>query len=141
MRLDAPRRRRTSGQALVETALATPLLLALLLLALAGGRMISASIDITGAARAAAGAAAHDAYLGMSLAQQTSDAQLAAAQEMGLSGTCDGVSNACLVALAPPAAGAAGGHVEQVTLSEPVDTWLPMLPQARVSTQAMAGTP
>lgn len=125
------------GQAVVELAVALPLLVALATLVFAGGRLLATSVALTDAARAGAVAAASDVARGQP-SQAASDAVAAAAAEgTPLSCSGDGIPDGC-VAVATTTGSTSGEPMEVVTVYDQVNTGVPGLPPLQIQEQAAA---
>lgn len=94
VRTAAPARASELGQAIVETVLIVPLLLALTLVVIDGSQLLLEDIGLTSSARAAVAAAVGDLSRGLSQAQALADAQAAALAE-GTPIAC-GTGNTCV---------------------------------------------
>lgn len=110
------------GQALVETALLLPLLLALAVLVVIGAELLRTEIGLTDAARAGAAAAAGAATRGAS--PQTAAEQAAAAEGVHLHCAGIGVPPGC-VSVATATGPQSGVHMEVVDVYDTVVPWWP----------------
>lgn len=125
------------GQALVETALLLPLLAVLVLAAVDGGQLMSASIALTNAAAAGARAAAADYVHGDAAGQIAADAAQAAHAE-GASLNCSGTGlpPGCIAVQAATTPG--GTPDEVVTVYDTPSLVVPVGYPLTVSAQGVA---
>jgi Flp pilus assembly protein TadG len=127
----------SSGQALVETAVALPLILTLLAAAVDGGQMMAATASLSNAAAAAAKVAAQDVAQGDPPGQVQADAAQAAAAE-GAPLACSGLDlpEGCVVVAA--VTGPGGTPMEQVTVYDTPTLLVPFGPGVTVRALAAA---
>ena len=129
-----------------------PVLVFMATLGFAGGQLVLNSISLVGSAKGAAAAVAQDAYNGVPAANWQTDAQKAAAAELGYpSATCDGSATApfhCLVtfnsAWVTPVSGCSTcGNIYPIVISEVIKPPLPGVSSSgiTISTKAVASGP
>lgn|GEM_PF-3844388 len=111
------------GQALVETALLLPVLLALAILVIIGAELLQTEIDITDAARAGAAAAAAAATRGASA--QRAAQQAAGAEGIHLSCSGAGIPTSC-VSVAAATGTQSGVQMEVVDVYDTLAPWWPV---------------
>lgn len=125
------------GQAVVELAVALPVLVALAMLVFAGGRLLATSVALADAARAGAVAAASDVARGQPGQAESAAVAAAAGEGAPLSCAGDGIPADC-VAVATATGGSSGEPMEVVTVYDRVDTGVPGLPPLQIQQQAVA---
>ena len=117
-------------------ALLTPIFVAIICLAIGGGRLIDGAIQLAGAGNAAAAAASADLRTGSGSIE--ADAAAAADREEGL--TCPSPSTpGCVTVTTSTRTGGHGTSLEVLVLSQRVTSFLPMVPTLGISLTVVVG--